>query len=389
MKKLSILLISLFVLLIPLVASAAKTNQTAETVYLLGAEENFEGNLFQAASDLTIEGRVAGDIFAAGNKVTINGEISGSVFAAAQEIIIGDRAKISGNLYLAASTISFAGQAENNLYAFGSIINSSDKSNVAQDFYAFGGNLNISGEIKRDLRGSTGTAVLKTTVGRDVQFYDINKLNLEKGTAIGGNLTYRSENNAQIADGVTIGQKTEKLKPVTTKKEKGNAILDWFAKAVYGLFAFLITALLIVFVFPNKTKMISESIAQKFGINLLAGLIILIVAPIISLMLFFTLIGIPVAFILLIVYGVILYIGKLFVGVIAGRYLIDKFFPKWNKKTRLIIGTLKGAGVIYVLTLIPILGGIIGFLATLLALGAIWTERGRFDFVGPEVKTKK
>ncbi len=389
MRKLVILVLALLVIAgLPLIALAAKTNQASETIYLLNAEENFAGNLYQAASDLTIEGKVVGDVFVAGNKVTINGEISGSVFAAGQEIIIGDRAKVSGNLYLAASTISFTGKAGGNLYAFGSIINSTDKSEVAQDFYAFGGSLNINGEIKRDLRGSAGTAILKAVVGRDVQFYEVNELHLEKGTAIGRNLTYRSENDAQIADDVTIAQKTEKQKPVTTtKEEKGDAVLNWLAKAIYGLFAFLAMALVIVLIFPHKTKMISESIAQKFGSNLLAGLIVLIVVPVVSLMLFFTLIGIPVALILLVFYGIILYAGKLFVGVIAGRYLIDRFFPKWSEKTRLIIGVLKGAGIIYVLTLIPVLGGIIGFLATLLAFGAIWTERGRFDLVGVEIKT--
>lgn len=390
MRKLVVLILVLFaVVSLPSISAAAKTSQAAETVYLLDTEENFEGNLWQAASDLTINGKVVGDVFVAGNKVTIDGEISGSVFAAGQEIIIGGQAKISGNLYLAASTISFDGKVENNLYAFGSTIDSSNESNVLKDFYAFANVLSLNGKIGRDLRGSTRSAVLKAAIGRDIQFYNIGELNLEKGTTIGGSLTYRSERDAQIADGVTIAQKTEKQKPITAKKEKENAVLNWLAKAIYGLFAFLAVTLLIIIAFPNKTKMISESIAQKFGMNLLAGLVILIVVPIISLILFFTLIGIPAALILLVVYGIILYVGKLFVGVIAGRYLIDRFFPKWNEKTRLIIGTLKGAGIIYVLTLIPVLGGIIGFLSTLLAFGAIWTERGRFDFAGAEVKAKK
>lgn len=390
MRKLVIVLIALSVISIPFVARATKAStEREESVYVLNAEESFEGNLWRGASNITIDGKVVGDVFVAGNKVTINGDISGSVFAAAGDIVIGDRAKIFGNAYLAASTLSFDGDVEGNLYAFGSTIDSSSKSFVKKDFYAFASTLSINGWVARDLRGSAQTAVIRATIGRDVQFYGVNELHLDQGTTIGGNLTYRSEQDAQIADGVTIAQKTEKQKPITTKETKENAVLNWIATAIYGLFAFLVVALLVVIIFPNKTKMISESIAQKFGPNLLAGFIILIVVPIIGLILFFTLIGIPAALILLVAYGVILYIGKLFVGVIAGKYLIDKFFPKWSEKTRLIVGTIKGAGIIYVLTLIPILGGIIGFLATLLAFGAIWTERGRFDFVGPEVKAKK
>jgi MFS family permease len=235
---------------------------------------------------------------------------------------------------------------------------------------------------------------VKANISRDAQLYDVSRLNLQNGTSIAGKLTYRSENDAQIGENTTIGN-IEKQKPITTtaeqeKEAKQNSIAAWLLSAVYGLFAFLSVALLIVIFFPNKTKVLSESISQKFGMNMLTGFIVLIVVPVIALIFFFTLIGIPVAVILLMAYGIILYIGKLFVGVIAGRYIIDKFRPKWSERTRLILGTLKGAGIIYILTLIPILGGIIGFLATLLALGALWTERSRLlDLVGPEAKIKK
>lgn len=386
MKKFVFAILALFILGLPLFASAAKTSQ--QSIYTLGAGEEFSGNLYRGASDITLDGKVEGDVFVAANKITINGEIDGSLFAAANEIVIGESAKIFGNAYLAASTLNLNGDFENNAYAFGSNLSSSDKSFFKRDLYAFGGSLDLDGWIGRDLRSSAGTAVLKTIIMRDAQFYDINQLRLNKGTEISGNLTYRSENNAQISNEVKISGKTEKHNPVNTNKEK-NGALAWLLSAIYGLLAFLLTALLVVIFFPNKTKMISESIAQKFGANLLTGLVVLIVVPIIGIILFCTLIGIPVALILLVIYGTMLYLGKLFVGVIAGRYIIDRFCPKWSEKTRLVIGTLKGAGIIYILTLIPILGGIIGFLATLLALGAIWNERGRFDFVETEVKTKK
>ncbi|MCX6811845.1 MAG: polymer-forming cytoskeletal protein [Candidatus Berkelbacteria bacterium] len=394
MKKLAILFLALFILGMPLVASAARVSaQKTESIYVLDEGDNFDGNLWRAASNVTIDGKVAGDLFVAGNKVTINGIIEGSIFAAAADIVIGDGAKIFGNAYLAASTIRFSGDVEGNVYAFGSSFESSDKAFVKRDLYAFGSTVTVHGWVERDLRSSAQTAIIKANIGRDAQFYNVTGLHLENDTNIEGSLIYRSDNDAQIGENVKVNR-VEKQKPITTtaeqeKQQRENSIVAWILSAIYGLIAFLLVALLIVIFFPNKIKAISESIAQKFGMNLLTGLVVLIVVPIISLILFCTLVGIPVAIILLVFYAVILYVGKLFVGIIAGKYIIDKFCPKWSEKTRLIIGTLKGAGIIYILTLIPILGGIIGFLATLLALGAIWTERSRFDFVGPEVKAKK
>lgn len=392
-KKLSILILALFIIGIPLVASASGS-QKSETIYILSKDDNFDGNLWRAASSVTIDGKVAGDLFVAGNKVTINGTVDGSVFAAANEISLGESAKIFGNTYFAASNINFNGDVEGNAYNFASTFESGDKSFVKKDLYAFAGTLTIDGWIERDFRGSGGTTIIKANINRDAQLYDVSQLNIQDGTTIAGKLTYRSENNAQIENGVILGS-VEKQKPITTTAEQKKAAEQssaaaWLLSAVWGLLAFLLVALFMIIVFPNKTKVISESIAQKFGMNLLSGLVILIVVPVIILILFGTLIGIPVALIILAIYSILLYIGKLFVGVIAGRYIIDKLCPKWSEKTRLIIGTLKGAGIIYIICLIPVLGGIIGFLATLLALGTIWNERSRWlDFVGPEVKAKK
>lgn len=393
-KKLVILILALFILGMPLVASAAKVSQKTESIYILDAEENFDGNLWRSASDIIIEGKVAGDLFVAGNKVTINGEVGGSIFAAGGEINIGENAKVFGNAYLAASTININGDIEGNAYNFASTFESGDKAFAKRDLYAFAGSLTIGGWVERDFRGSAGTAIIQGNISRDAELYNISQLNVQNGASIKGKLTYRSENDAQIGENTTIGN-IEKQKPIAMtadqkREAKNDSIAAWLLSTVYGLFAFLVVALMVVILFPNKTRALSESIAQKFGMNLLTGLIVLIVVPVIALILFFTLIGIPVALILLMAYGVILYMGKLFVGVIAGRYIIDKFRPKWSENTRLILGTLKGAGIIYILTLIPVLGGIIGFLATLLAFGAIWTERGRLlDFVGPEVKAEK
>jgi cytoskeletal protein CcmA (bactofilin family) len=394
MRKLVILILALFILGMPLLASAAKVSQKTESIYVLDQGDNFDGNLWRSASNVTIDGKVAGDLFVAGNKVTINGLVEGSVFAAGGEVTVGETAKIFGNAYLAGSAVNFSGDIEGNVYAFGSSFESGDKAFVKRDLYAFGQTLTINGWVQRDFRGSAQTALFKAIIGRDAQFYDVTQLHLENGASVAGKLTYRSENNAQIGNSVTISN-IERQNPITTtaeqeKEAKQNSAVAWLLGAVYGLFAFLLVALLIVILFPNKIKVISVSITQKFGMNLLTGLIVLIIVPIIALILFFTLIGMPVALILLIAYGVILYVGKLFVGVVAGRYILDKFRPKWSENTRLILGTLKGAGIIYILTLIPIIGGIIGFLATLLAVGAIWTERARIlDFVGPEVKAKK
>jgi len=377
MKKALIIFLSFIFLLIPVAALA----QTTDQFYVFPENENFNGNLIKGGQIIEINGDIDGDVMVVGSDITIRGTIQGSLMTAGSNVTIDESAEIIGNLYLAGSNVTINGNTTSNIYAAGSTISIGDSAIIERDVYFASGSLNVNGNINRDLRGSAGMVNINSEIGRNVSLINVDKVDLSSNATIGEDFTYRSANTATIDSSAVIKGKTKRLEPIKTSKQasQGTRVANWFLRSIYGLISILIVALLLIWLMPNKTKVISKSISTRFGMNLLTGLVVLIVVPIISLILLFTIIGIPVSIILIIFYGLIIYVGPIFVGYIAGDYIVGKFWPKMNEKTKPVIAILLGTAIIYIITLIPILGGIIGFLAILLAFGAIWSERKSFD----------
>ena len=88
--------------------------------------------------------------------------------------------------------------------------------------------------------------------------------------------------------------------------------------------------------------------------------------PLLIILLFITVLGIPFAIIFGFVYGLYLYMAKIYISYWIGRNLLSKWTKGWN--SHLVFAF--GLALYYVVTMIPILGGIIGFVAVLAGLGA-------------------
>ena len=90
--------------------------------------------------------------------------------------------------------------------------------------------------------------------------------------------------------------------------------------------------------------------------------------PITVSILFILLIGTPLAIILLLVYGVCMYLANMFMGYYLGNYIWNKFIKK--DKNILLIGLI-GISVLYLLSLIPIIGLFTALISFLCGYGLI------------------
>jgi hypothetical protein len=100
------------------------------------------------------------------------------------------------------------------------------------------------------------------------------------------------------------------------------------------------------------------------------GLGALFLTPIVSIILMMTVIGIPLGFIMLIIWFIMLYFAQIMVGLGLGKQIRERLFKA--KKKNIMADLIIGVTVLYLLFAIPILGGIIMFFSTLLGLGVIW-----------------
>ena len=108
---------------------------------------------------------------------------------------------------------------------------------------------------------------------------------------------------------------------------------------------------------------------KKLLLSILVGLVAMIVVPLVSIALFFTVIGIPVAFALIAVFAIILAISFATVSINLANKLASKVkvLAKFNNLFAVIIVTL----VLWLITLIPYVGPIVNMLLVLCGLGMV------------------
>lgn len=322
-------------------------------------------NFYSDANDnVEFNENVEGDSALAGNIVDVIGNIDGIGF------IAGNTVNIDGSLeygFAAGNEVNIAGHVAKSLYLAGNTINFADNSSVGRDIKIVGQKINLAGKLERhvDVVGTKITMKSGTTVYGDVNL-DANNIVVEDNVTIHGTLSYNENANATISDNTMITD-IEKLATV----EESNGI---DANAVLSSIVNLVIVFLVISILLPQTIEKTNNLYKKpsFGLyvrNIGAGILILICIPLIAMLLLLSNIGIALGLILAALYVIALYLAYIYSGFLVGEILLIKVLKlKVNKYLSGIIGII----ILKLLTLIPILGTIIGFLAITLGLTTLW-----------------
>ena len=158
-------------------------------------ESVLDGDLMIAVyEDLTISGTVTGDVVVvAGGSVIVTetGVVDGSIRGIARQVTIDGR--VGDDVAVAAITTEVRGE-------------------IGRDLIGAGGRIVVDGAIGRNLQGWFYTGRIDATVGNDV---DVRVGGLEVGdnTSVIGDLLYRADSDAAIADGAEIGGSWRVFRP--------------------------------------------------------------------------------------------------------------------------------------------------------------------------------
>lgn len=346
-KKIFLFLVLATCLIITPVSASEITNFYSDANDNVEFNENVEGDSALAGNIVDVIGNIDGIGFIAGNTVNIDGSLEYG-FAAGNEVNITGH--IAKNLYLAGNTINFA-----------------NNSSVGRDIKIVGQEINLAGKLERHVNvvGTKITMKSGTTVYGDVNL-DANNIVIEDNVTIHGTLSYNENANATISDNTMITD-IEKLATV----EESNSI---DANAVLSSIVNLVIVFLVISILLPQTIEKTSNLYKKpsFGLyvrNIGAGILILICIPLIAMLLLLSNIGIALGLILAALYIMALYLAYIYSGFLVGEILLIKVLKlKVNKYLSGIIGII----ILKLLTLIPILGTIIIFLAITLGLTTLW-----------------
>lgn len=354
----TVFLLSLLFTLTCLPAEAAKIE--AGDNLNVGADELIDDDLYLFGEVITVSGIVTGDAILFGREVVVDGNIMGSLLVFAETVRINGN--VAGTVRGGANGFSFHGSSGRDLMIMANSITVSGP--VGQDLFAAASNGTITGSVGRDLKSSMNRLVVDGPVGGDIDAL-VSELVIGPNALVSGKVTYTSETEATVNNQAVIGGTITRLDPPATQVTSvsaGRKVWSFFRPILSLLFV----ALLMILLFPAVTKGSALMIGEKPTSSLGTGALIVFVAPIAALILLITVIGIPVSFLSMLLYIVLIYLSRVF----AGYFVAELAFKKFGVALHPVLKALIGILVLALMFKIPYIGWLVQLAAVIFGSGA-------------------
>jgi cytoskeletal protein CcmA (bactofilin family) len=329
------------------------------------ANETIDDTLLAGGDSVSVDGVVTGNLLAFGHDVTVRGTVKGDLLACAQRVeILGN---VEGNVITAGEDLSLRGPIGLSLHAFGKHVAIDKEAKVRGDAMAFAQEADVEGEVGRDLLAFAGLTNLRGHVGRNASAWT-EKLRVDSQARVGGDLTAHVDNkdHVSIDSGATVVGKTETR--VNEKKASHGSRYSrpsfyiwkmiWLAAAfLTGLVLHWLSPSLVQHRLPERT-----SVWTSLGI----GFLVLVTPPAAAIMAGVTLVGLPLALILLATWLAALYVSGIVVGPPVGRALLAR---GQASPPPFALALFVGLLTLTVVGNLPFVGGLFRSVVVLLGLG--------------------
>lgn len=334
-----------------------------QETFVFAQDQVHEGDMLLNANKTIINGTIHGDLYVFAQSVQINGTVHGDVIAFAQKTDI--RGKIDGNLRAFTQYATVSGSITRNITSFAQQVTITENGIVNGSILTFSETLDLAGKVDKETNGLINHMRIAGILGRGTSLLTVHHLELDATAAVNGNLNYTSPSKASIhPDAVLSG--TEHFSKAEPEEKD-----EWVTFSLILVFMFLISTiiiwLLLRFLLGNSLNHIHSQFEVKRATTIGYGLVLFVALPIVILILFFSVIGIPIGITLLFSYLILLYVAKIFVGSWAGTRIVKHY----NWPIHPIFAEFLGILALYGLLQIPFVGFILSLGVWIFFLGAI------------------
>lgn len=244
----------------------------------------------------------------------------------------------------------------------------------------------IRGEVDEFLLVIDGTVNLTGAVTGDVVVIS-GDLIMEEGSSITGDLNL-FDSDVEQAQGAEVGGDINEESSFTWSTWDAFVLSIIFWIATTGLV--LVTALVFAGIGGRQLVTASTNLTQRLPGTILAAILVGLVIPILAVIAFISLFGIPVALtLLLVVLPMLALLGYVVAGTGLGLALVGRGRDRADIDHP-YLAALLGVFMLQLVGLIPFLGGIIAFVAMVLGTGALtlvawaaWARGGKQEPTAP------
>ena len=347
---------------LPTTVLAADLRQGANVT--VGAGQTVSDDIYAAGGTITVAGTINGSLIAAGATITVSGNVSRDLIIAGGTINV--TGKVGGSIRAAGGNLTLNGPVEQDVVITGGMIAIGSGATIGRDLVLAGGTTTVAAPVTRRVMMASGSLTLMNRVGGDVRG-NVDHLKLD-GAQIGGNLDYTSNNQVEIVNGARIGGTTTRHTP-PDRGASGptNSFIGWL-RALIGIVAL---GLLLILLLPRFSSRSIDVLRAEPWLSLGVGAAILVITPIVAVIVF--IVGLLIGGWWLGLLLIPLWILALAVGYVVSGFLLGRLvFAQlgWGRYHD-ALALIGGLFILAVITVIPILGWLVGLAALVFGTGAL------------------
>lgn len=362
MKRILAILAVAAALMLPAAAGAVSAEHGTTVTVPKG--ETKAGTYYAAGQVVTIDGDIDGDLVCAGNTVSINGAVHGDVICGGQTITING--PVDGSVRVAGQVVDLGGTIGRNAMVASQSLTLGSTAKISGDLGILGQTANINGPVDKDVYGRVQSLTLGSAVGGVTVW--TTDLTMSSDAKVKGDLKYTSTNTFDLNHAQIGGNVERTAAPDIQGQVQQNAARAELGLRLYWIVASLIIGLAFVFLAPKLVQKVTGIMRSKPGASIGWGLIVTLLAPLLAILLLVTVLGIPLGLLLGVAWGLAVGTSGIFAGIAAGEWFVER--AEWQRRP-LLMATAIGVPLSAIIFSIPVLGWLIGLVATWWAVGAI------------------
>jgi cytoskeletal protein CcmA (bactofilin family) len=326
----------------------------------------------RADADDSVGAHLSDDYLAAGGALSLAAPVAADAFLAGGTVKIGN--PVGGSLFTAGGRVELEAPVGGDVHAAGGEVNLGPGTDIGGETTIAGSRVLLDGVYRGPVTVAGARVLLRGHVLGDVDVRSAD-FRIEPGAQIDGHLRYHTAQTISVPAGVQIAGGLEHV-PTEARRfgwfprpglYRDTGRLNWPRLAALWLVGALYAAL-----FPAVVARVRAQIAGEPWVTIGIGILAALVVPVAALALAVTIIGLPLAFIALLGY-LLLLVG----GYVAGAlWLADAALGRARiaESGRMLWRLLAFAGVVILLALlrrVPIVGALANYVVWWAGIGAI------------------
>jgi len=370
MKRLFLALTIALFAVIPVSTSAAGVHVASDIVTSDG--DVFSDNQYVIGGKVTAGGTMEQDVLLLGGRANLPASVRGDALIFGGESVLLDGV-VDGDARIFGGDVTVAGTVSGDVVVVGGIVHIAKEANLTGEVLIVGGRVTMDAVLQKHARIIADTVILGGVIENTANITS-QHFSLGETARVPGTIVYFAPQEARKANGteVTGSVSFNKIDSIRQNGIVERAVVNFLNFWIVLRFVTtLLLTFLLVYIFRVFSQKTTEYVLHSFGTSVLTGVLTVLFVPVIGVILFVSLILMPVAMILALCYIAVMIVSSAVASIAIGS-LINRAF---SKKTALEVSFKTASLGVVLLTLVqfvPIVGEATRLVFFLAALGAVW-----------------